>query len=75
MGKIVPRLVDFEENSINKSNATLKLWKLHHQHSSFLPNGSLNLINNGKIDARCYKDAIIIYCIFIPIPHDHVSCT
>jgi hypothetical protein len=52
MGKIVPRLVDFYENSINKSNAALKLWKLHYQHSSFLPNGSLNLIDNGKIDAR-----------------------
>jgi len=72
MGKIVPRLVDFDENSINKS---LKLWKLHYQHSSFLPNGSLNLIDNGKIDAKCYKDAIIIYCTFIPIPHDRVSCT
>jgi hypothetical protein len=72
MGRIVPRLADFDENLINKSNATLELWKLHHQHSSFLRNGSLNLINNGKIDARCYKNVINIYYTFIPIPHENV---
>jgi hypothetical protein len=72
MRRIVPRLANFDDNSFNESNATLKLWKLHHQHSSFLPNGSLNLIDNDKIDARCYEDAIIIYCIFIPIPHENI---
>jgi hypothetical protein len=72
MGRIVPRLVDVDENLINKSNVALKLWKSHHQHSSFLPNGSLNIIDNGKIDSRCYKDAIIIYCIFIPISHESI---
>jgi len=28
MGWIVPRLKNFDENTINKSNATLELWKL-----------------------------------------------
>ncbi len=72
MGRIVLRFADFDENLINKSNLALKLWKLDHQYSSFLPNGSLNLIDNGKIDARCYKDAIINYCTFIPIPHESI---
>jgi hypothetical protein len=30
----------------------------------------LNLVNNGGIDTRCNKNAIIIYCTLAPIPHE-----
>ncbi len=70
MGWIVPRLMDFDEGPINKSNVTLELWKLCHQNSSLLNNGPTNFIGNGIIDARCNKYAIVIYCTFSPIPHE-----
>jgi len=68
MGWIVPKLTNFNESTINKSNATLKLWKLRSQDLMFLNSGPLDLINNGGMDARCNKDAIIIYCTLVPIP-------
>jgi hypothetical protein len=52
----------------NKSNATLELWKLCNQDPMLLNSGPLDLIDNGEIDARCNKDAIIIYCTLVPIP-------
>jgi hypothetical protein len=69
MGRIIPRLMDFDEGPINKSNATLKLWKLCHQNPLLFKSGPMNLINNGRIDARCNKYVIIIYCILVPISH------
>jgi hypothetical protein len=68
MGWIVPRLMNFDENTINKSNATLELWKLHSQDSTLYNNGPPDLMENGKIDARCNKNAIIIYCTLVLIP-------
>jgi hypothetical protein len=68
MGWIVPRLMNFDESTINKSNAALELWKLHSQDPTFLISGPSDLIGNGGIDARCNKDAIIIYCNCVPIP-------
>ncbi len=70
MAWIVPRLTNFHEGPINKSNASLELWKLCCQNLSLLNNGSMNFIGNGRIDARCNKYAIVIYCIFAPIPHE-----
>jgi hypothetical protein len=34
----------------------------------FLNSGPPNFIGNGGIDARCNKNAIIIYCTLAPIP-------
>jgi hypothetical protein len=68
MGWIVPWLMNFDEKSINKSNATMELWKLRSQDLMLFNSGPSYLIENGKIDARCNKNAIIIYCIFFPIP-------
>jgi hypothetical protein len=36
----------------------------------FLNSGPSNFISNGGIDARCNKDAIIIYCTLVPIPQE-----
>ncbi len=58
----------FYESTINKSNETLELWKLRSQDSMLFNSGPSNLINNGKIDVRCNKNAIIIYCTLVPIP-------
>ncbi len=79
MGQIVPRLMNFDEGPINKSNVTLELWKLCCQNPSTLNNGPMNFIDNGKIHAKCNKYAIIIYCTLTPIPLDnivfsHISC-
>jgi hypothetical protein len=68
MGKIVPGLTNFDESIINKSNATLELWKLRSQDLMFFISGPPYLIDNGRIDARCSKDAIIIYSPLAPIP-------
>jgi len=68
MGWIVLGLMNFDENTINKSNATLELWKLHNQDLMPLNSGPSDLIGNGEIDARCNKDANIIYYTLIPIP-------
>jgi hypothetical protein len=68
MGWIVPRLMNFDESTINKSNAALELWKLCNQDLTFFNSGPLDLINNGGIDARHNKNAIIIYCTLVPIP-------
>ncbi len=68
MGWIVPWLMNFDEKSINKSNAAMELWKLRSQDLMLFNSGPSYLIENGKIDARCNKNAIIIYCIFFPIP-------
>jgi hypothetical protein len=68
MGWIVPRLTNFDESTINKSNATLELCKLCSQDLMFFNSGPSDFNSNGGIDARCNKDAIIIYCILVPIP-------
>jgi hypothetical protein len=68
MGWIVPWLTNFDESTINKSNANLELWKLHSQDLMLLNSGPLDLINNDEIDARCNKNVIIIYCTLAPIP-------
>jgi hypothetical protein len=68
LGWIVPRLKNFDENTINKSNVTLEPWKLCSQDPTFFKSGPLDFIGNGGIDAKCNKDAIIIYRILVPIP-------
>jgi hypothetical protein len=68
MGWIVPRFTNFDGSTINKSNATLEVWKLRNQDPMLLNSGPLDLINNGRIHARCNRNAIIIYCILAPIP-------
>jgi hypothetical protein len=65
---IVLRLTNFDVNTINKSNASLELWKLHNQDLTLLNSGPPNFINNDGIDARCNKNIIIIYCTLDPIP-------
>jgi hypothetical protein len=72
MGWIVLRLMDFDEGLINKSNATLKLWKLCHQNPLLLNTGPISLIDNGKIDVRCNKYAIVIYWVLAPISHESI---
>ncbi len=62
--------MDFNEYTINKSNTTLELWKLCTQDLLFLNNKPSNLINNGEVDTRCNKHAIIVYCTLAPIPHE-----
>ncbi len=79
MGWIVPRLMNFVEGPINKSNVALELWKLCHQNPSLLNSGPMNFIGNGRIDAKWNKYAIIVYCTLAPIPHEgiifnHISC-
>jgi hypothetical protein len=69
MGQIVPRLIDFGEGPIDKSNVTLELWKLCCQNPLLFYNGPTNLVDNGKIYARCNNYAIVIYCTFASIPH------
>jgi hypothetical protein len=70
MGQIVPRPMDFDECTINKSNITLELRELCTQDLLLLNSRPLDLINNGEIDTRCNKHAIIIYCTPTPIPHE-----
>jgi hypothetical protein len=60
--------MNFDENTINKFDAALELWKLCSQDSTLLNSGPLDLINNGGIDARHNKNGIIIYCTLVPIP-------
>jgi len=72
MGQIVLRLMDFDEGFINKSNATLELWKLCRQNPMLFNGGPTSLINNGKIDARCNKYAIVIYWALVPISHEGI---
>jgi hypothetical protein len=48
MGQIVPRLMDFDEGPINKSNVALELWKLCCQNSLLFNNGPLNLLAMAK---------------------------
>jgi len=69
MGWIVLTLMDFDESPINKSN-----WNCGscHQNLSLLNNGRMNLVGYGKIDARCNKYAIVIYCTLVPIPHENI---
>jgi hypothetical protein len=69
MGWIVPRPMDFDEVPINKSN-----WNYGscHQNLSLLNNGPMNLVGYCKIDARCNKYVIIIYCTLAPIPHESI---
>jgi hypothetical protein len=70
MGWIVLRFIDFDEDPINRSNVVLELWNLCCQNLSLLNTGLANLVNNNIIDARCNKNAIIIYCTFALIPHE-----
>jgi hypothetical protein len=70
MGQIVPRPMDFDECTINKSNTTLELCELCTQDLLLLNSKSLDLINNGEIDTRCNKHPIIIYCTHAPIPRE-----
>jgi hypothetical protein len=70
MGWIVPWLMDFDKCTINKSSATLKLRELCTQNPSFLNIRSPNFIDNDKIDTKCNKDSIIIYCTLVPNPHE-----
>jgi hypothetical protein len=70
MGQIVPRPMDFDECTINKSNTTLELCELGTQDLLLLTSKSLDLINNGEIDTRCNKHPIIIYCTHAPIPRE-----
>jgi hypothetical protein len=72
MGQIVPRFMDFDEGPIDKSKATLELWKLCCQNPLLFNSGPTNFIDNGKIDARCNKYAIIIYCVLAPISHEGI---
>jgi hypothetical protein len=72
MGQIVPRLSNFGEGPINKSNVTLKLWKFCRKNSSLLYGGTINLINNGRIYTRCNNYVIIIYCTLASIPHEGI---
>jgi hypothetical protein len=60
--------MDFDESTINKSDVALELWKLRGQDLTFFNSGPPDLINNGKIDARRNKNAIIIYSTLVPIP-------
>jgi hypothetical protein len=48
------------------------LRNLCHQNLSLFNNGPTNLINNGIIDARCNKYAIIIYYTIVPIPDEGI---
>jgi hypothetical protein len=64
------RAYEFDESTINKSNVALKVWKLCSQDPTFLNSGPLDLIDNGEIDAKCNKDAIIIYCTLALIPQE-----
>jgi hypothetical protein len=59
--------VNFDESTINKSNAALELWKLHSQDPMLLNSGPLDLISNGEINAKCNINAIIIHCTLAPI--------
>jgi hypothetical protein len=36
-------------------------------------NGPSDFISNGGIDARCNKDAIIIYYNLVPIPYECIK--
>jgi hypothetical protein len=54
--------MDFDEEHINKSNVTSELWRLCHQHLSFLSSEPSNFVEN----------AIIIYCIIAPIPQEGI---
>jgi len=69
MGWIVPRLMDFDEGPINESN-----WNCGscHQNLLLLNSGRTNLVGYGKINARCDKYVIVIYHIFVPIPHESI---
>jgi hypothetical protein len=67
---MVLRPTYFDECTINKSNTTLELQELCTQDPSLFNSRSLNLVNNGGIHPRCNKDAIIIYCTLVPIPHE-----
>jgi hypothetical protein len=60
--------MNFDESTINKFDTTLELWKLHNKDSTIFNSGPPNLISNGGINARCNKDAIIIYCTLASIP-------
>jgi hypothetical protein len=70
MGRIVPRLMDFEKGPVNKSNAILELWKLCHQNLLF--NNGHQILLTMTIDAKCNKYVIIIYCILALIPHEAI---
>jgi len=54
--------MNFDESVINKSDVALEPWKMSSHNSPFFNSGPLDFIGNGGIDARCNKDAIIIYC-------------
>ncbi len=71
IGWIVMKFMDFVQGPINKSIVALELSKLCRQNLSFNIRSS-NFIDDDKIDARCNKYVIIIYCIFISIPHEGI---
>jgi hypothetical protein len=56
----------------NKSNAMLELWNLCHKNPSLFNNGSPKLTNNGKIDAKCNKYVIIIYCTLVSTSYENI---
>ncbi len=60
--------MDFDESTINKYDVALELWELRGQDLTFFNNGPPDFINNGKMDARRNKNAIIIYPTLVPIP-------
>jgi hypothetical protein len=70
MGQIVLGPMYFDECTINKSNITLELQELCTQDPLLFNSRPLGLVNNGGIHTRCNKNAIIIYCTFVPIPHE-----
>jgi hypothetical protein len=63
-----PRLTNFDESIINKSNVALELWKLRSKDLTFFNSRPLDFIGDGRIDARCNKNAIIIYYTLVAIP-------
>jgi hypothetical protein len=79
MGGIISEFAGMD--SINESNATLKLWYNDAQHNLFFYCGSLDFIPNCTIDALGNEgDIITNYSLIISIKmhhrckHCHVSC-
>ncbi len=60
--------VDFNENPIDESNATLELQDVYTKGSLILNNKSFNLVAYGFINAKWNENYIITYYVFIIIP-------
>ncbi len=65
------KFMDFVQGPINKSIVVLELSKVCRQNLLFNIKSS-NFIGDDKIDARCNKYVIIIYCILISISHEDI---